>query len=111
MKSLSQKEMLYWGLGIAAAYYLFIRVDPATGQSGLTSIFANVGATAGAAPVNLITGAATGAVVAAGQAVGIPATNLTKCQQDIANGDSWNASFDCDAATYLKNFGPQTWFQ
>ncbi len=96
-----KKYLMYGGLAFAV-YWLFLRVDPTTGQSGLTSIMSNVGQSAGAAPVNLITGAATGAVVAAGNAVGIPATNQTKCQADIAAGDCWNASFDCPAGTWAS---------
>lgn len=54
------------------------------------------------AVVNAAAGAATGTVVAIGQQVGIPAVNASKCKADILAGDSWNASFDCDMATYLR---------
>lgn len=54
------------------------------------------------AAVNAATGAATGTVVAIGQQVGVPPVNASKCKADILAGDAWNASFDCDASTYLK---------
>lgn len=54
------------------------------------------------AAVNAATGAATGAVVAIGQQVGVPPVNASKCKADILAGDAWNASFDCDMATYLR---------
>jgi hypothetical protein len=58
--------------------------------------------TAGATAVNLITGTATGAVIAAGNALGIPETNLTQCQKDLMAGKTWDASFSCPALDFLK---------
>ena len=57
---------------------------------------------AGASIIDLPVNAATGAVVAIGEQVGIPAVNASKCKADILAGDSWNASFDCDMSTYLR---------
>lgn len=56
----------------------------------------------GSVIVNAATGAVTGTVVAIGEQVGIPPVNASKCKADILRGDSWNASFDCDMATYLR---------
>ena len=104
MKTVSQKQLMYYGLGALAVYWLLIRKDPITGQSGLDSIASNIGKSAGSAPVNLVTGAATGAVESIGQAVGIPVTNQTQCQKDIAEGNAWAASFDCTASEYYDAF-------
>lgn len=43
-----------------------------------------------------------GAVVGAGQVVGIPATDNYQCSADLANGDYWNASFSCPAGRFLS---------
>ena len=47
-------------------------------------------------------GAVTGTVTAIGQQVGIPETNMTKCQTDLMAGKTWDASFDCPAADFLR---------
>ena len=60
------------------------------------------GAAIGAAAVDLVDGALSGAVVGAGQVVGIPATNATQCERDKAAGDTWAASFSCPAADWLR---------
>jgi len=56
----------------------------------------------GSAIVNAAGGAATGVITSIGEKVGVPQTNMSKCQQDLIAGDSWNASFDCPAADYLR---------
>lgn len=55
----------------------------------------------GGAAVDLVDGAVSGAVITAGEAVGIPATNQTQCQLDQAAGDTWAASFSCPAKDFL----------
>ena len=42
------------------------------------------------------------AVIGAGEAIGIPPTDLTLCDQYKAADDAWNASFYCPAANFLK---------
>lgn len=44
---------------------------------------------------------AVGAVEGLGQVIGIPPTNQTQCQRDIAAGDWWEASFSCPAGDFL----------
>jgi hypothetical protein len=39
-------------------------------------------------------------VIAAGEVLGIPRTSMTQCQIDIANGDTWAASFSCPLGTF-----------
>jgi hypothetical protein len=58
------------------------------------------GAAAGA--VQAVGDAGAGAVIGAGQMVGIPATNADKCGQDLAMGDYWAASFSCPASRFLS---------
>ncbi|MDE3038933.1 MAG: hypothetical protein KGJ21_10865 [Pseudomonadota bacterium] len=56
----------------------------------------------GTAAVGAVGDAAVGTVIGIGETVGIPPTNATQCQIDLANGDMWAASFSCDAATYIS---------
>lgn len=36
-----------------------------------------------------------------GEVVGIPRTNQTQCERDIAAGRTWDASFSCPAGTFI----------
>lgn len=75
------------GLGaVAVAFYLWKR-----GVKGVASD-----------AVNAAGQAATGAVLGIGDQLGVPRTDATKCQQAIAAGDTWTASFACDATTFIK---------
>lgn len=61
------------------------------------------GQAVGGAAVDLLGGIGTGAVSSAGDLLGIPATSRTQCEQDLAAGRTWDASFSCPAGTWLKN--------
>lgn len=61
-----------------------------------------MGVTAGVTQGVLDAGA--GVVVGAGEAVGIPQTNRDQCVEDIYAGRSWDASFSCPAATFLRYY-------
>lgn len=61
-----------------------------------------VGETVGEAAVSSIVGAGTGVVLGAGEAVGIPRTNMTDCERAKAEGRTWDASFACPAGDFLK---------
>lgn len=63
----------------------------------------NHAADIGTAAVTAVGDATAGAVIGAGQMIGIPATNPDKCAEAIANGDYWGASFACPAGTFLKS--------
>ena len=52
--------------------------------------------------------AAAGAIVGAGGLFGIPQTNQTKCQQDLAAGRTWDASFSCPASEFIAGVFPST---
>lgn len=54
------------------------------------------------AAVNTASGAVAGIVVGAGQAVGLPDTNLSQCEIDIANKDYWAASISCPASRFFQ---------
>lgn len=65
--------------------------DPAGTAQGITSGI-----------IDGIGGAATGVVVGTGEILGIPKTNMTQCQQDMAAGRTWDASFSCPAGDFIK---------
>ncbi len=92
-KLTDKEKLILFAVGIGA----FLLAPKIAGKVAYGTASA-VAETAG----NVIIDGATGAVVGIGKAVGVPETSLTKCQQDIANGDMWRASFDCPATTYLK---------
>lgn len=46
--------------------------------------------------------AAAGTVVGIGQVFGIPPTNETECQKAMREGRTWDASFACDAGTFIR---------
>lgn len=52
---------------------------------------------------------AAGAVEGIGLAVGIPRTNMTKCEQDIAAGRYGAASFSCPAGDWLGGVASAAW--
>ena len=54
------------------------------------------------AAVNAASGAVTGTITTIGQQVGIPQTNMTQCQLDTMAGRTWDASFSCPAADFLR---------
>lgn len=87
----SQKMLIVAAAGVAAFMIWMIN----KGAS-------NTGAAIGSAAVDMANGVVTGAVVGAGQIVGVPATNQTQCQQDMAAGKTWEASFSCPAGDFLK---------
>lgn len=87
MAGLSYRAMIYGAaLGVAAfALWVWHRGAAGVAQDVTGAAF----------------GAASGAVVGIGQAVGIPSTDAAKCNADIAAGDMWAASFDCPAGNWL----------
>ena len=56
----------------------------------------------GSAIVNAAGGAATGVITSIGEKVGVPQTNMTQCQLDTMAGRTWDASFSCPAADFLR---------
>lgn len=95
----TQEKMI--GIGVAVAvFYLAPKILPAIARK--------TGETAGEAAAGVVIDGATGAIIGVGKAVGVPKTNIDVCQQDIARGDLWRASFDCPATTFLEALWDQT---
>ncbi|MFJ1251901.1 hypothetical protein [Cupriavidus sp. CuC1] len=55
-----------------------------------------------AGAVGLAGDVATGTVLGIGDAIGLPRTNMTACEQAKAEGRSWDASFACPAGDFLS---------
>lgn len=79
-------------IGLAA----FLLWWNAKGTAGVTRSLVGGG-------IGMVDGVFTGTVKGIGDAVGVPDTNLTQCQKDLAAGDKWAASFSCPAGTFLKH--------
>lgn len=92
MKINPQTLLIVGGIGAAVALYAITRkgAAQATGEA--------LASTA----VDTVVGAGTGVVLGAGDAVGIPRTNLTECERAKAEGRTWDASFACPAGSFLK---------
>lgn len=60
------------------------------------------GAAIGGAVVDLADGVLSGAVVGVGSAVGIPATEPSRCEAAKAANNLWDVSLYCPAADYFR---------
>jgi hypothetical protein len=89
MVKVSQVYMLAGVAVIAAGLYVY------------TQGVKNVAHDIGGAAIDLVDGVVSGAVEGIGEKIGIPQTNLTKCEQAKAQGNTWAASFDCPAADFI----------
>ena len=88
------KNAVYIAAGVAGLLAVYVLTKKRPGES-----FAGAaGRTIGGG----VADAGAGVVVGLGGAVGIPQTNVSKCQQDMAAGRTWAASFSCDATTFAK---------
>lgn len=86
------------GAGVAVLGYWLARR-----AAGDTRPMATViGEGLGTAAANVVSGAATGVVTGAGAAVGIPATDASRCEAAKAAGDTWEASKYCPAPEFLR---------
>lgn len=80
----------------AAGVALYI-IKKGSLQAAAQGAVAGVVGQAGSAAI----GAAEGVIYGIGDVVGLPRTETTKCQEAMARGDNWSASFHCPAATFL----------
>ena len=75
---------------LAALAFIAIKGAKGTGQA------------IGSGAVDLVDGVIDGGVTGIGQAVGIPATNMTECERAKAEGRTWDASFACPAVDFVR---------
>ena len=62
------------------------------------------GSALGEAIGNAAGAAAGGVVLGLGDQIGIPRTNMTQCEKDLAAGRTWDASFSCPAGQFIGSF-------
>lgn len=84
MPALTQQNLIIGGVALVV---LFVALKGFKGAAKATT----------KAAVNLADGAIAGTVVGVGEAFGIPDTNQTQCEKDLAAGNKWAASFSCPA--------------
>lgn len=99
MKALSDAKLVALGVLVlgAGAWWLYSRTN--------TAAVGNLAESAARGLVGAVEGAAVGTVKGIGAAVGIPDTNKTNCQADVAAGRWWDASFSCPAGTFINTAG------
>ncbi|MQY50827.1 hypothetical protein [Rhodocyclus gracilis] len=78
------------------ALYLITRWQAASINTG------DIASGIGKGAIDAAAGAVTGTVIGIGEVVGIPQTNKTQCELDLAAGRLWDASFSCPAGTFLS---------
>lgn len=84
--------------GAGALWWISRQVNMAGGIAGAAESLA-------AGAIRAAEGVAVGTVKGIGSAVGIPDTNKTACQADVAAGRWWDASFSCPAGTFINTAG------
>lgn len=87
---LTTPYLLAGGIIAAALLYVAARGAQKTGQQ------------IGGAAVDLADGVIGGAVTEIGERIGIPKTEESECDKAIREGRTWDASFACPAARFLK---------
>ena len=99
MKIATDAKLMALGVLVlgAGAWWLYSRTNAAS--------MGNLAQSAARGLVGAVEGAAVGTVKGIGAAVGIPDTNKTTCQADVAAGRWWDASFSCPAGTFINTAG------
>lgn len=92
MKINSQSLAIVAGLGLLAAGLFVWR------RGGVS----NAAQAIGGAAVDAVQGAASGVVYGIGDAFGVPRTDETECARALREGRTWDASFACPAADFLR---------
>jgi hypothetical protein len=92
MIALKPVHLLAGGAVLAAVLYVSLR-------GGVKAVATDIGGAA----VDMVDGVVSGAVVAVGEKINIPQTNLTQCEQDKAAGKTWDASFSCPASDFIRH--------
>lgn len=71
-------------------------------SNGMSSFAGDLGYSVGTAAFNAFDGVLSGVVLSAGDAIGIPRTNMTECERAKAEGRTWDASFACPAKEFIS---------
>jgi len=98
------KDTQYMIAGAAVAAVLLVLWVKKKG--GLANAAAGAGEGIGNAAVQFGGGVVSGVALGIGDAIGVPRTNMTKCEQAMAEGRTLDASFDCPAGTFISYLNP-----
>ena len=94
-----------WVAGGAVAFVLANRLTGGRLAEGVSAALARAAAGAAVEGVKAVASTAgdvvAGTVQGVGDAVGVPRTDATRCDQAIALDDFWRASFDCPALDFM----------
>lgn len=82
-------------IGVAAAVLALVVLVKKKGAATA------VGSAIGGAAVDLAGGFTSGVAYGIGDAVGLPRTSVSECQQLLNEGRLWEASFKCPAGTFI----------
>jgi hypothetical protein len=101
-----KKIALYSGAALAAGLLVYLLLTKKPGQ-GMAAA-AGEGIVGGAVDFagGVVSGgsrALGGFVEGIGSVLGVPVTNQTQCQKDLAAGNHWAASFSCPASDFIGN--------
>jgi hypothetical protein len=97
--NLTPMQMAVAALGVVVLGYIIVKKKPGQSLAGA----------AGSAAVNAAADFGSGAVIGVGEVFGIPATEKTQCEKDLAEGRFWDASFSCPAKDFVSGvFGGST---
>ena len=92
MKLTSNPVLIVAGLGLLAAGLFVWR------RGGVS----NAAQAIGSGAVDAVQGVASGVVYGIGDTFGIPRTDESECARALREGRSWDASFACPAADFLR---------
>lgn len=92
---MNDRDLIYAALGIGAGVVAWVVL-----KGGAFNASQSLGATIS----DVAIGVPTGIVLGVGDSFGIPRTNQTQCERDIAAGRTWDSSFSCPAGTFIKSF-------
>ncbi len=92
--SCDQGKLILVGLGVGVVLVALLPI--------IARYSRGIGTAAGGAVVSAADGFIGEAVNSAGDIVGLPRTNQTQCEADLAAGRYWDASFSCQAGSFLK---------
>ena len=91
---------------VAALLYFKAKGDKGDDGYGGGGFFQDVGAGIGSAAVDMVDDVVSGVVIGAGDAIGVPRVNKTRCELAKEQGRTWDASFDCPALDFLDYLNP-----
>ncbi len=93
MKGITGEPLALGALLVGAGLLVAVWAKKKPGESFATA--------AGTAAAGAVADAGAGVVLGIGDVVGIPRTEQTQCERDLAAGSLWDASFSCPAGTFI----------